>query len=73
MQFVEGKGPASVWANITTGVPQGSVSESLLFLVYINDITKTVQFSQVSICRRFQHYKCLFVSRKFLKRSLQYM
>ena len=47
MQFVEVDGQASDWANITTGVPQGSFFGPILFLVYINDIAKAVQFSQV--------------------------
>ena len=49
MQFVEVNGQAFGWANITTGVLQGSVLGSLLFLVYINDIAKVVQFSQVHL------------------------
>ena len=47
VQFVEVNGQAFDWANITTGVPEGCVLGPLLFLVYINDIAKAVQFSQV--------------------------
>ena len=47
MQFAEVNGQASDWPNITKEGPPGSFLGPLFLLVYINDISKVVQFAQV--------------------------
>ena len=55
-QRVKVKDGLSQWANVTSGVPQGSVLGPILFLIYINDMPFQVQ----NICKLFADDAKLF-------------
>ena len=55
-QRVKVKDCLSQWANVTSGVPRGSVLGRILFLIYINDMPFEVQ----NICKLFSDDVKLF-------------
>ena len=60
-QFVSIKDKASNELEMEYGVPQGSVLGPLLFLIYINDMYKSIKYSSI---RLFADDTCILISNK---------
>ena len=64
-QFTTVNNKQSELSSTEFGVPQGSILELLLILIYINYLSKAIIFSSIHHCWWYQYFICQFLLKRY--------